>query len=361
MKCFVRLLLILIVIAPGLADAQQLEVTNRNKFRQLGQDLPTPNVYRNASGAPGHEYYQMQADYDMQLKLDDAKQRLDGSETITYHNNSPDVLDYLWLQLDQNVRQQESMAAKVRTGKVGNRTSFYQMQRSYNDYDGGFKIEAVTDGSGKTLDYVVNETMMRIDLPEGLEPGDKTVFKVKWWYNINDRGLIGGRSGYEYFEEDDNYLYTMAQFFPRMAVYSDVEGWQNKQFLGSGEFALTFGDYRVAITVPEDHVVAATGTCKNIKEVLSSKQYSRWQDAKKSLDTPVMIINQDEATENEQEKAEGTKTWVFEAENVRDFGWASSRKFIWDAMGVKFGDRTVIAQSYYPKEGNPLWEQYSTE
>ncbi|MFT7589771.1 MAG: hypothetical protein ACI959_001991, partial [Limisphaerales bacterium] len=265
--------------ATGL-KGQNLEVTNQNKFRQLGQELPTPNVYRNASGAPGHEYYQMQADYDIRVTLDDEIQRIDGEETVTYHNNSPDVLDYLWLQLDQNIRAQGSLKSKINARGMSAKSSFGGMARRFPDFDGGFKILTVTDGSGKKLSYVINETMMRIDLPEGLEPGDKTSFKISWWYNINDRMAIGGRSGYEYFEKDDNYLYSIAQFFPRMAVYSDVDGWQHKQFTGSGEFALTFGDYKVAITVPEDHIVAATGLLQNAKEMLSAEQYERLGKAK---------------------------------------------------------------------------------
>lgn len=335
--------------------------TNTNKFRQLGQELPTPNVYRAASGAPGHQYWQQQADYDIQVTVDDAKQVLQGEETITYYNNSPDRLEYIWLQLDQNMRAKDSDTYKIRTGKITNEKLYFNNVRDMEPwFDGGFKLEGVTTPDGTELPHTVNKTMMRIDLPTVLEPGANVSFKVKWWYNINDRMKIGGRSGYEYFEEDDNYLYTLAQFYPRMAVYDDVNGWQHKQFLGRGEFALTFGNYKVAITVPSDHVVAATGTCSNLKELLTSDQYKRWEDAANNENEPTIIVTQKEAEKAEKNKASDTKTWVFEAENVRDFGFATSRKFIWDAMAVKFGDRTVLAQSYYPKEGNPLWEQYST-
>lgn len=334
---------------------------NHNKFKQLKEELPTPNVYRNAAGAPGHEYYQQKADYDMKIRIDDENQKLYGIEEITYYNNSPDPLEYLWVQLDQNVREQNSLTDKVTTMSMEQFYNVGAVLRFLNDFDGGFKIEHVKDSRGNSEDYFINATMMRIDLDEPLQPGDSYSFEIKWWYNINDRSKIGGRSGFEYFEEEDNYLYTIAQFFPRMAVYNDVEGWQNKQFLGRGEFALVFGDYEVEITVPEDHIVAATGVLQNSSSVLTSEQRSRWQKAQ-TADMPVMIVSEEEAIENEKEKAEGTKTWIFEAKNVRDFAFATSRKFIWDAMAVKQpSGKKVMAMSYYPKEGNPLWGNYSTK
>lgn len=336
------------------------ENTNTNKFKQLYEELPTPNAYRTASGAPGPWYYQQQADYKMNIRLDDEKQIISGEETITYTNNSKDPLTYLWLQLDQNMRAQNSQTKLISDGKIDKRTNSWGLKRMVNDFDGGFKIEKVTDANGNKLDYTINFTMMRVDLPKTLQPGGKFSFKIKWWYNINDRMKIGGRSGYEYFKEDDNYLYTIAQFFPRMCVYNETEGWQNKQFLGRGEFTLPFGDYEVSITVPEDHMVAATGELQNASSVLTTEQRNRYKKAA-TADKPVLIVTQEEAEANEKEKAKGEKTWTFKAENVRDFGFASSRKFIWDAIGVKFGDRTVMCMSMYPKEGNPLWGQYSTE
>jgi len=341
--------------------AQAQDNTNTNKFRQLGTDLPTPNVYRNAAGAPGHAYWQQKADYEIDLRLDDENQRIYGTETVTYHNQSPDALDYLWLQLDQNMRAKDSDTYKTRTNGVSDRMSFWELARLQEpEFDGGFKIEYVKDKSGRELPHTINKTMMRIDLPTPLKPKTSVSFQIKWWYNINNRMKIGGRSGYEYFEEDDNYLYTIAQFYPRMAVYSEFEGWQNKQFLGRGEFALAFGDYKVSITVPADHVVGATGVLQNANSILTGEQKKRWAKAKIDTENPVIIVTEDEAREAEKGRAKKTKTWVFEAENVRDFAFASSRKFIWDAMAVKFGNRTVMAMSYYPKEGNPLWELYST-
>ena len=336
------------------------ENINLNKFRQLKQELATPNVYRTASGAPGHEYWQQKADYKMNIRLDDETQRIYGEETITYHNQSPDILKYLWLQLDQNMRAPDSDTYKTMTSGLNQRVSFGQLKRMMYDFDGGFKLDYVQDADGNDLPATINKTMMRVDLPKTLQPGESFTFKVKWWYNINDRLTDGGRSGYEYFKNEDNYIYTIAQFYPRMAVYNEVEGWQHKQFLGTGEFTLPFGDFEVSLTVPADHVVGATGVLQNTTEVLTKEQMDRFEKAKADTEDPVFIVSQEDAEKAEKGKVKEEKTWVFKAENVRDFAFASSRKFIWDAMAVKFGDRTVMAMSYYPKEGNPLWEQYST-
>lgn len=332
----------------------------QTKFAQLDQMLPTPNNYRAASGAPGHAYYQQKADYKMTLVLDDAKQRLDGVETITYTNNSPDPLAYLWLQLDQNIYNLDSDSKIIEVEKMENFKSVSDLRKRDFYYDGGFKIERITNMSGQPMKYFINKTMMRIDLAKPLLPGQNISFQIKWWYNINDRMQVGGRSGYEYFETDQNYLYTIAQFFPRMCVYNDVTGWQNKQFLGRGEFTLPFGDYEVSITVPADHIVAATGECQNYASILTAEQRKRYEQAKKS-DSPVIIVTQAEAEAAEKSKAQKTKTWVYKATNVRDFAFASSRKFIWDAQKQTVGNKDILCMSYYPKEGNPLWERYSTK
>ena len=338
------------------------ENLNNSKFKQLYEELPTPNVYRTASGAPGHEYYQQKADYEINVDLDEENNIINGNETIIYTNNSPDILNYLWIQLDQNVRAKGSHGQLTTTNNMNNKMSFGSIKRMHDrmNFDGGFKLEKVTDLYGKELLYKINETMMRIDLQKPLKRGQSFSFKIKYSYNLNDRMKIGGRSGYEYFKEEENSIYTIAQFFPRMAVYNEVEGWQNKQFLGRGEFTLPFGDYKVSITVPADHIVAATGELKNPSSVLSKKQIERLEKAKNNYTDPVIIVTQEEAEENEKTKSESKKTWIFEAENVRDFGWASSRKFIWDGMAVDISGKNVMAYSYYPKEGNPLWEQYST-
>jgi hypothetical protein len=352
------LLLIFLIAAIFYSIAQ--ENTNKNKFRQLKQELATPNVYRTASGAPGHEYWQQKADYKIAIKLDDKSQRIYGEETITYFNQSPDVLKYLWVQLDQNMRAKDSDTRKISTVAIDESVSFSQLKRLQNNFDGGFKLEFVKDSDGNDLSTTVNKTMMRVDMPAPLNPDESFSFTIKWWYNINDRIKDGGRSGYEYFEDEDNYLYTIAQFYPRMAVYNEVEGWQHKQFLGTGEFTLPFGDFEVSLTVPDDHIVAATGELQNASEVLTVNQKELFEKAKTSIDKPIIIVSQSDAENAETKKSKKEKTWIFKAENVRDFAFASSRKFIWDAMAVKFGDRTVLAMSYYPKEGNPLWEQYST-
>lgn len=333
---------------------------NQNKFRQLDADLPTPNVYRTASGAPGHAYWQNTADYQMDIVLDDDKQRIYGVEKINYTNKSPDDLEYLWIQLDQNVRNPESETYKIQQGNIKDGVSLYEYFNLFHTFPGGFNIIYVNDENGNSFSLKVNHTMMRIDLAKPLQTGDSIAINIKWWYNINDRMEMGGRSGYEYFKEEDNYLYTIAQFFPRMAVYSDLTGWQNKQFLGRGEFTLPFGDYDVKLTVPESMVVGATGEIQNEDEVLTNLQKKRLEKAKTS-DKPVIIITQDEAIINEKNRSSKTKTWHFKAQNVRDYGWCASRKFIWDAQGVQFGDRTVMAMSLYPKEGNPMWEMYSTK
>jgi len=334
---------------------------NENDFRQLKQELATPNVYRTASGAPGHEYYQQKADYQISVILDDERQTLKGEETITYKNNSPDVLTYLWVQLDQNMRAKDSETKAIATNSINNgRMDAKNLKKLHNDFDGGFKLDYVKDASGADLPYVVNKTMMRVDLPKALKPGASYSFRIKWWYNINNRIKIGGRSGFEHFEEGDNLVYTIAQFFPRMAVYNDVEGWQNKQFLGRGEFTLPFGDYKVNITAPADHIIGSTGTLQNASSVLTKEQQARLKTAKTASE-PVLIVTQEEAEAAEKQKATKTKTWIFHATNVRDFAFASSRKFIWDAIGVKLDDgSTTMAMSFYPKEGNPLWGQYST-
>ncbi len=350
--------LFLIVVFAGNAISQ--ENTDKNKFRQMYQEFATPNVYRTASGAPGHEYWQQKADYKMDIRLDDKNQKIFGVETITYHNQSPDVLTYIWLQLDQNMRAMDSDTKSTRTSTFDERMATRILQQENFVFDGGFKIEYVKDKKGADVPFTINKTMMRVDLPEPLKPGTSVQFSVKWWYNINNRLKDGGRSGYEYFEGEDNYLYTIAQFYPRMAVYNEVLGWQHKQFLGTGEFTLPFGDFEVKLTVPADHIVGATGQLQNATEVLTATQLTRFKNAANSTDKPLVIVTEDEARETEKTKSDKEKTWIFKAQNVRDFAFASSRKFIWDAMGVKFGDRTVLAMSYYPKEGNPLWGQYST-
>ncbi len=335
-----------------------------DRFEQMGQILPTPNTFRTASGAPGKDYFQQRADYDIKAELDDAKQRITGSEIITYFNRSGDPLTYLWLQLDQNNFTPNATGNIAETGSLdpARGASFTNVpgKSPLAGKDYGYKIMSVRDKAGKALRYTINETMMRVDLPQPLIPGQQVVFSVDWNFNIVDANATHARSGYEFFPKDGNYVYEIAQWFPRMCVYDDVNGWQNKQFLGQGEFTLVFGNYKVALTVPADHIVGATGELQNPDQVLTATQRQRWQQAGNSTDKPVVIVTQTEAEAAEKSKSTGKKTWIYKADNVRDFAFATSRKFIWDAMKPDVEGKRVWAMSLYPKEANPLWGQYST-
>jgi hypothetical protein len=336
--------------------------TNQNKFKQLKDELATPNSQHTASGAPGVKYTQQKVDYIMDIVLNDDKQKITGSEQITYHNNSVDELAYLWLQLDQNVRAADSKTPDIQSGKVRKKLSKARFERTYPEtpFDGGFKIMSVTNADGSDLSHTINQTMMRINLEKPLASGETFVFNIKWWYNINNHRTQGGRSGYEHFEENGNNNYVIAQFFPRLCVYDNVEGWQNDQFWGRSEFALEFGDYKVNITTPADHMLGATGVLLNEKDVLTKKQQKRHAEARKSFDKPVVIHTQKEAEKVEKKKSKKTKTWKFHAKNVRDYAFATSRKFIWDGMAVDINGKTVMAYSFYSKEANPLYGEHST-
>ena len=347
-------------------NAQQQQAqqgTWKGKFEQLDQMLPTPNSYRTGSGAPGPNYWQQRADYVLSAEVNDENQTLTGSGFITYYNNAPEALNYLWLQLDQNLYADNSMTKLSSSSSIRDSVPAKMLMGAVNaqPYKGGFTVSNVKDQSGNALATIINYTMMRVELPKPLKTGEKFTFSLQWSYNINDRMLVGGRSGMEFFPEDGNYVYTIAQWYPRMCVFDDYEGWQNKQFLGGGEFALTFGNYDVKITVPSDHIVGATGWLQNPKEVLSAKQIELFEKARTSFDKPVIIVTEAEAIVKEKEKSKKKSTWNYKAENVRDFAFAHSRKFIWDAQGVKVAGKNILAQSLYPKEGNPLWEQESTK
>lgn len=363
---FNRVLLLLsvsIVIGPILAAAQTPQKFSQvDKFRQLEEILPTPNDFRTASGAPGAQYWQQQVNYEIDVRLNDDDQTISGFEKITYRNNSPDTLSYLWLQLDANIHRPDSDANLAATMPDLEGMSFGQLRSllARQSFDGGFNITRVADHvAQKPLQHTIVKTMMRVDLPRPLPSGEEFVFEVEWNYAINNSRLIRGRSGYEHFDEDGNNIYEIAQWFPRLCAYSDATGWQHKQFLGRGEFTLEFGDYVVRITVPDDHVVAATGVLMNENDVLNETQRQRLEEARKS-DRPVFIVTPEEAKANESTPPSGTRTWVFKADRVRDFAWASSRKFIWDAQLHRMGDFPVMAMSFYPNEGEPLWSRYST-
>lgn len=367
-KCFFTFLIF--ALMPSLAQEKESvknekigEHENINRFRQLYEEMATPNIFRTAAGAPGPKYYQQQADYTMDITLDEVNEKLYGNETITYSNNSPDKLEYLWVQLDQNIREKDTKTSLIDPNGVPAAVAPATFTASYlkNPFDGGFKIESVTDTNKKNISYTINQTMMRINLKKPLMPNEKYTFNVKWWYTINNHVTNRARSGFEYFPEDDNNLFIIAQFFPRMCVYNDVEGWQNNQFWGRGEFALPFGNYNVTITAPADHILDGTGKLMNRKDVFTKEQNTLWEKAQNEFETPVIIVSQKEAEKKEKTKSKKTKKWKFQAKNVRDFAFSSSRKFIYDAMAVKINNRKVMAISMYPKEGNPLWEQYSTK
>ncbi len=346
------------MLAPVWAQPAATFTGVTDPFRQLDELLPTPNSYRTASGAPGHRYWQQQVDYAIDVTLDDQKQQIRGSQRVTYTNRSPDVLTYLWLQLDSNLYRPDSEAVLTATAPAMDRVPFSRLKSwlARETFDGGTHVTRVTDSAGEALDFTIVKTMMRIDLPHPLPSGSSFVFSVDWDYSINDARLIRGRTGYEYFPDDGNYLYEIAQWYPRLAPYTDAAGWQHKQYLGSGEFALEFGDYLVRITVPSDHIVAATGVLLNRNELLNDQQRARLKQAETSSE-PVFIVTPEEAEAKESARAEETQTWIFQAEQVRDFAFASSRKFAWDAQLQRLGGNRVMAMSLYPKEGQPLWSK----
>ena len=361
------LLLSILFVSPMIQAQERTTETqkghiNQNKFRQLKDVLATPNNQHTASGAPGINYSQQKVDYEMSIVLDDDNQKITGNETITYHNNSDDTLKYLWVQLDQNVRAKDSKTPDITpSSKIPEKLN----KRWYNamfskPFDGGFNIMSVENIDGSDLSHTINQTMMRINLEKPLASGEKFEFKISWWYNINNHRINRGRSGYEHFSKDGNNNYVIAQFYPRLCVYDNVEGWQNDQFWGRSEFALEFGDFTVDITVPSDHIMQATGILKNEKEVLSKKQQKRLQEAKTTYDKPVLIHTQEEAISAEKKRSNKTKTWRYYAENVRDYAFATSRKFIWDGMAVNINGRSVMAYSLYSKEANPLYGDHST-
>jgi len=374
----------LTTLASANATIQQTKGDFIDKFRQLDESLPTPNVYRNAAGEPGHEYWQQQVDYNIKAKLDEEKRRIEASQTITYYNNSPDTLKYLWIQLDQNKFRNDSMSATTATfGGIGGRgptaiaatsskpaqlsLGALRRQQFVEDNVLGYDIKSVTDSKGKKLHYVIVGTNMRVDLPNKLTPGDKVKFGIDFAFNIVEEDAVSARSGYEHFPDDaregGNDIFLLAQWFPRLHAYTDYEAWTNKEFIGRGEFTLEFGDYDVELTVPADHIVSSTGELTNPKKVLTSTQRKRLKQAEKA-DRIVFIVTEEEALENEKAGTNKTKTWKFSAKNVRDFAWASSRKFMWDARGHQQKSKEqplVMAMSFYPKEGGDLWKKYSTE
>lgn len=355
-----------LIVCCSLVQAQDIKnnpgSNHGNRFEQLGTILPTPNECRTASGAPGSKYWQQRCDYNIACELDETNRKLKGRETLTYFNHSPDVLTYLWLQLDENEHSATNNSGYENSNSMPNQLSTQDIDRiqGKKDREYGVNITKVTSTNGKGLSYTINKTMMRIELPTPLQPGKQFACIIEWNYNIIERTKYGGRGGYEYFSEDGNDIYTMTQWFPRLCVYSDFQGWQNHQFAGSGEFALIFGNYHVAMTVPADHVVMATGQCQNYQKVLSPEQYKRWQAAQKAKDV-TEVVTYAEATAREKQKSTQKKTWIFKADNVRDFAWGSSRKFIWDALPTVVDGKKVMCMSAYGKEAYNLYRKYSSK
>ena len=367
------------------ADAiKQTKGNFEDKFRQLDEVLPTPNVYRNAAGEPGHQYWQQQVDYTIAARLIEDQRRLEATQDITYYNNSPDTLKYLWVQLDQNKFKDDSMSALTTTfGGIGNRgpgtksisddepaqisLSALRRQQFVDDTELGYTISRVVDGLGNALSYTTVGTLMRVDLLTPLKSGERTRFTMDFAFNIVEEDAVSARAGYEHFPDDaregGNDIFLLAQWFPRLAAYTDYEAWTNKEFIGRGEFTLEFGNYDVSLTVPADHIVSATGVLQNPKDVLTEEQQRRLDQAK-TAERTVFVVTEEEALENEKAGTSDSKTWRFTAKNVRDFAWASSRKFMWDARGYQQGGDVmpvVMAMSFFPKEGGDLWKKYSTE
>lgn len=352
------------LLVAGLLSAQ-VKSNHGNKFEQLEHVLPDPTPYRGVDGAPGPEYWQQRCDYKIDCTLDTENQRLYGTEQITYHNQSPHTLTYLWLQLDENQHQGHNDMHHFNGSsmeQVMDERALYMLEQWQDLTEYGHNIEAITEATGKPLKYTINQTMMKVDLPKKLLPGETFSFNVKWNYKLVDR-IKGpwGRGGYEYFEKDDNYIFTISQWYPRLCVYSDVTGWQHKQFTGRGEFALTFGNFEVKMTLPDDYLVASTGECQNYEQMLTKAQFSRWKKAQTATE-PMEIVTLEEAKKTEaSKKSKQLKTWHYKAENVRDFAWGASRKFVWDAMPHYNEDgKKAMCMSYYPKESYPIYSRYST-
>jgi hypothetical protein len=370
MKRIIAMSGILLLVSAAEAQIQNNSNSNHaNKFEQLGTVLPTPNEQRTASGAPGTKYWQQRVDYDIKCELDETGNKLTGSETITYFNNSPDVLSYFWMQLDENQHSTTKNAGYETSNRMPTQQATdkfldrFEEKRSDNGY--GVNITKLTDAAGKPLNYTINKTMMKVDLPMPLKPGQKFVFKVDWNYNIVNRGDFmrfgGARGGYEHFMEDGNNNYTMTQWYPRLCRYSDDQGWQNHQFTGTGEFTLCFGNFKVAMTVPADHIVGATGECQNYAQTLNATQMARWQKAQTAKE-PLQIVTLEEAlAASKRTSNPAKKTWIYKADNVRDFAWTSSRRFVWDAMPAFIEGKKAMAMSYYAKEAYPIYSKYSTK
>lgn len=354
-----------LVLVAGAATVAAAQSSATDAFASLeGAPWPTPNAYRSASGVPGHAYWQQRVNYRIAARLDEDSREVRGRADITYTNNSPDTLSYLWLLLDQNIYRGNSLSEMSVTtdGKPVTEKDSARARR-YREWQGGFHDLRVTNNQGRPLTFFIYDTLMRVDLAQPIGPGKQVRLAVEWRLPLVETRLADARDGYECVAPaEGGCIFQVAAWYPRLAAYSDYEGWHTQPFLGAGEFALEFGDYDVSLTVPDDHVVAATGELVNQADVLDPTRRARLQAAR-DADDPIHIITPEEARVAQRGRPGGDRTWHFRAGNVRDFAFASSRRFAWDALGVAQDDAErplVLAMSYYPPEANPLWQEHST-
>ena len=304
---------------------------------------------RSASGQPGHKYWQNSADYVLNVSLNDAKNEITGTSEITYTNNSPDQLGFLWLQLDQNLFAKDSRGNAV-VPLSGSRNGAHG-----EELDGGYKIKSVKI-DGVEVKYTISDTRMQIDLPKGLK-SNGGIAKIKIEYSFTSPNYGSDRMGIQ--DTKNGKIYTIAQWYPRMCVYDDVLGWNTMPYLGASEFYLEYGNINANITVPANQYVVASGELLNAGEVYSKEENKLWEQAKNS-DKTVMIRPESALGKN---NASGSKTWKFKINQARDFSWASSSAFIIDAAKIDLpSGKKSLAISAYPVEsaGEKAWGR-STE
>ncbi len=345
------------VFEPIQIGGKRVPFENQSMFRRFDWTL---SPYRTGSGAPSHLYWQNRADYVISAKIDTLEHVLSGRETITYTNNSPDTLRYVWVQLDQNLSNPKMRPRLIKQADDPTQPSLFRT----SEFDGGIEITDVevitvqTVKKGKRVvsskktkskaKFKINDTMMRIDLPEPLAPnGGMVQLEMAWSFPIPFTGRMGRE------ECKQGWVYQIAQWYPRMCVYDDISGWNTDQYLGAGEFYTEYGSFDVKLTVPANHICLATGTLQNPTEVLTPTLRERLAKAAKSDET-VMIIARDEVGASfTRPKRTGELTWHYKADNVRDFAFASSAAFIWDAAQWN----GILAQSLYPVEGQQIWKE----
>lgn len=354
---------------PQWLNADTSKKTNQSNFRAIEQ-WPTPNEYRTGSGSPGPKYWQQKVDYTIKATLDTTRHEISGTERVTYHNNAPNTLPYLWFQLDQNVERPDSRASvSANALPKGLATlspqSLHLLGLAGDEAPLGMRIAHVrtvaANGAKADAPFFVNGTSMRVELPAPIATGQSALLEIEWAYNVPELGRNTQRNARD--KVKDGWEYEIAQWYPRAAVYDDVSGWTNDQFYSQGEFYQEFGDFDVTMTVPHDHIVRATGVLQNPQEVLTSAQRARLVKAMGSSE-PVFIVAPDEVMKPDTRPAGSAPlSWHFTAQHVRDFAWASSKTFIWDAMGFRYrpGGRLIELHSVYPRDAMPLWDQYSTK